>query len=203
MAPSRSASLSTPRSAVVAQAGLASPREKPFPRSFDQRPTWSSSYTTSYVAVSAENMLPPPVSTFVMPCFLPAATHVLEFAEDDAIPSGFGSWSTMTTTDGAYSLLQGDRPPVKISFTVGKPIAAGRAICGKRGPVSSYRTVPRRLLGLFLSRLMDGYSRHCAWSLTRKGFGRSMTDCGHSTMRYRGTFRHWSMTRTSGGAWPN
>ena len=87
-----------------------------------------------------------------MPSFLPAATHVLEYAENDAIPSGFGSWTTTSMMDGGLSLLQGDRPPVKITFTVGKLPIGGSAIAGRRGPASYFPIARKELRVLFLNR---------------------------------------------------
>ena len=109
--------LLTPTRAAITPAELTDSRGRTFPKSFDQRPTWSSSYATSYVPESAENRLPAPEACFVMPSFLPAATHVLEYADSDAIPTAFGPWTT--TGNGSLALFAGDRPRVKINVHCG------------------------------------------------------------------------------------
>ena len=129
----------TPTRAAITPAELTDSRGKTSPRSFDQRPTWSSSYATSYVLESAENRLPAPEACFVMPSFLPAAIHVLEYSDSDAIPTAFGPWTTISTGDGSLALFGGDRPPVKITFAV----ASDRRCSGPMGVLG-----PRAFSGL-------------------------------------------------------
>ena len=93
------------------------------PRSFEDKPTWSKTFDTSYRMLQVA--LPEPVQHRPRLSLLPQAIHAIDKFETDVIPVSFLERVVYPAEESASQALLADRPNNRVVFKFGAPPLTG------------------------------------------------------------------------------